>query len=122
MTFNCVLFYFTGLRLLAPIKGVSDLQAARKNANYTTISRSVVDMSQVIKKGGAIISRQIKVGVVTICPFECILTSASLLLGSGALLPSERKFRQQGNTLINVSNVLMWKFSRDKGGGSWKSS
>ena len=118
--FNRVVSYFTGLRLVAPIKTVRNLRLTRKKEDYTSMSRSVIDMSRVIKKGGTVIARQIKVGVVTIRPFECILNSTSSLLNSGGLLPSERRFRRQGNIPSNISDVIMWKFSADKGGGSWK--
>ena len=89
--FNRVLSYFTGLRLLASIRNIRDLHAARKRRTASAcMSRRGVDMSQVIKNGGTDIVRQIKVGVVTIHPFECILNTTSSLLKNEGILPPER--------------------------------
>ena len=56
----------------------------------------VVDMSRVVKRKGSKISRKIKVGVITIRPFECILNGALSLFTSGTFLPSAKRFHCPG--------------------------
>merc|ERR1712086_137139 len=118
--FNRFLFYLTGLRLLAPIKHIRALRKAKNQYEYTSMLMRVVDMSRVIKKGGNIITRNIKVGVITIHPYECILNSFASLLRSGALLPSEKRFMKMGQIPNNISDVVLYKIAGDKGGGSFK--
>ena len=80
----------------------------------------VVNMTREIKKGGSIISRWIKVGVITIRPFECILNVTHSLLKHDALIPSARQFRCPVIIPSNINDVLFWKILAGKGGGSWK--
>ena len=49
---NRMLFYLTGLWLLAPIKSVRRLKVTQIKGNYKTLLRRVVDMTRVTKKGG----------------------------------------------------------------------
>ena len=114
------LFYFTGLQLLAPIKDVRGLRNIKKEEDYSSMSRCVVDMTREIKKGGTTLSRQIKVGVISIRPSECILNSVAALLKHDTLVPSANRFRCPGIKPSNIKDVLLFKFSADKGGGSWK--
>ena len=44
------LFYFTRLKLLAPIKEVRRLRKIKREEDYSSMSRRVVDMTQEIKK------------------------------------------------------------------------
>lgn len=118
--FNCMLFYFTGLRILAPLKSIWQLRATNVDKAYTTMNQTVVDIGRVTKKNGSHISRKIQVGVVTIRPFECIYNSAGSLLRHGMMLPLATRFRRPRNVPPNVRNVLLWKFSADKGGWSWE--
>lgn len=113
-------FYFTGIRILAPILDVTRLRKAKAKDDYTTMRRSVVDMTRVTKKDGGHISRAIKVGVMTVRPFECVLNSTYTLLGQGKLLPSKRRFRSPFKLEDHIRDVILWKFGADKGGGSWK--
>ena len=46
------LFYFTGLRILAPVKAVRRLRKIKKEEDYGSMSRRVVDMIQETKKEG----------------------------------------------------------------------
>ena len=118
--FSRVLFYLTGLRLLAPIKDVRSQRAAERKNDYKSMKRTVVAMTRVTKKNGSHISRNIHVGVMTVSPFECILTSAGALLEHGRLLPSSKRFHYPFKKPDNIHDVILWKFSADKGGGSWK--
>ena len=56
----------------------------------------------------------------TIQPFECILNPVSSLLSKGTLLPLARRFCKPPNVPLGVRDVLLWNYSADKGGGSWK--
>jgi len=114
------LFYFTGLRVLAPINDVSRLRKRRKDQDYSSMSRSLVDMIRQTKKGGTTLSRKIKVGVITIRPKECVLNSAGELLKHDAMVPSADRFRCPGIKPSNIKDVILFKFSGDKGGGSFK--
>ena len=84
------------------------------------MSRSVVDMTRETKKGGTTISRKIKVGVITIRPKECVLNSAGELLKNDTFVPSANRFQCPGVIPSNIKDVILFKFSGDKGGGSWK--
>ena len=117
---NRCLFHLRGLRILAPLQDVKRLRRRRKEEDYQSMSRSVVDMTRQLKKGGATISRQIKVGVITIRPKECILNSAGKLLKHDALVPSADQFRCPGIKPGNIKDVVLFKFAGDKGGGSFK--
>ena len=46
------LFYFTGLRTLAPVKAVRCLRKIKKEEDYSSMSRHVVDMIRETKKEG----------------------------------------------------------------------
>ena len=61
-----------------------------------------------------------KVSVITIRPKECILNSVASLIKHDALLPSANRFRCPGTTPSNIKDVILLKFSANKGGGSWK--
>jgi len=87
-------FYFAGLRILAPIREIYLLRSLKIKEDYTTLTRRVVDMTRVTKKGkSSKITRKIKVGVMTVRPFECILNSAGSLIKQGTLLKSTERFR-----------------------------
>ena len=61
------LFYFTGFRILAPIKAVRRLWKIKKEEDYRSMSRCVVDMTKETKKEGrSNISWKIKIGIITI--------------------------------------------------------
>jgi hypothetical protein len=60
------LFYFAGMRILAPIKGMRVLRDSRIKSDYTTLMSNVRDMTRVTKNGKSKITRKIKVNVVTI--------------------------------------------------------
>ena len=111
-------FYFTGLKLLAPISNVRRLRATRKKGRLQHHVESCGQHDPRDKKGGSIISRRIMVGVITIRPFECMLNVTHLLLKHDALVPSARRFRCPGIIPSNINDVILWKFSADKGGGS----
>ena len=118
--FSRGLFFFRGLRILAPIRDVRQLRIRMKDEDYSSMSRRVVDMTRQIKKGGATISRTIKVGVITIRPKECVLNCAGRLLKNDALVPSANRFQCPGSQPSNIKDVILVKFSGDKGGGSFK--
>ena len=77
-------------------------------------------MTKVNKKGGSEIRQKIIVGVITVRPFECVVNSAHTLMQHGELLPLKRRFRFPGKLPDHVKDVILWKISADKGGGSWK--
>ena len=77
-------------------------------------------MTRVLGKRGADISQRIQVSVVKISPFERLMNQVDLLIHHGQLLPSNRRLRYLRNILDHVTGVILWKFSADKGGGSWK--
>ena len=76
-------------------------------------------MTRVTKKGGSKISRKIRVGVVTVRPFESIINFLASLLEKGKLVPSSMRFKLPPNIPPDIEDVLLVKFSADKGGGSW---
>ena len=61
-----------------------------------------------------------KVGVITIRPFECILNGALSLFTSGTFLPSAERFDCPGIIPANIDDVMLWKIAGDKGAGSFK--
>ena len=77
-------------------------------------------MTRVIKNGKSQIVQKIKVGVVTIRLFELILNSAQSLLQNKTLLESKKGFRSPIKLPANARDMILWKFSANKGGGSWK--
>ena len=120
MRFSRAFYYFTGIRILAPILDITCLRKAKAKQDYTTIHRSVVTMSRVTKKDGGQISRAIQVGVITVRPFETIVNSAHTLLSEGKLLPSIARFHNPFQVPESVEDVILYKFGADKGGGSFK--
>jgi hypothetical protein len=84
------LFYFTGLRLLPPMKKLRGLRAAKIRSDHKTMQRSVVVMTKITDSK---IERKIHVSVISVRPFELILNSAHSLLSHGKLLPSSERFR-----------------------------
>jgi hypothetical protein len=68
------LFYFAGMRVLAPIKEIYRLRAKNIEQDYTSLSTRIVDMIRKTSKGKSEISRLIKVLVITIRPCELVLT------------------------------------------------
>ena len=72
------------------------------------------------KKGGPIISRKTKVGVITIRPKECVLNSVGELLRHNALVPSANRFCCLGIKPSNIKDVVLFKVSDNKGGSSFK--
>ena len=75
-------------------------------------------MTRVTKKGGTKISRKIRVGVVTVRPFESIINCSASLLEKGKLVPSSMRFKL--HIPPDTEDVFLVKFSADKGGGSCK--
>ena len=67
----------------------------------------VVDMSRVVKRKGSKISRKMKVGVITIRPFECILNVVLLLFKLGNFLPSAERFVCPGIIPTNIDKVML---------------
>ena len=120
MRFSRAFYYFTGIRILAPILDIRLLRKAKAKQDYTTIHRSVVTMSRVTKKDGGHISRAIQVGVINVRPFETIVNSAHTLLSKGKLFPSIARFHNPFQVPELVEDVVLYKFGADKGGGSWK--
>ena len=114
------LFYFTGLRFLAPIKDARRLRKIKKEEDYSSMSRCVVEMNRETKKGGSTISRKIKVGVITIRPKECVLKSAGELLRRDALVPSANRFCCPGIKPSNIKDSVLIKVAGEKGGGVFK--
>ena len=102
-----MLYCVIGLRVLAPPETIKQLKANRLGQDYTIIARTVVDVTRVTKKGGAQISRKIKVGVMTVEFFECILNAVSTLLSKGMLLPLARRFYRPSNVPLEVRDVLL---------------
>jgi hypothetical protein len=117
--FSRMIFYYTGLQILAPIKSIRELRAAHVDKAYITMTRTVVDMTRVTKKNGSHITRQTKVGVMTIRPFQLIYNNAVSLLRHGMLVPSAKIFRAPNNVPPNVVDVMLYKIAADKGGGSF---
>ena len=117
---NRMLFYLSGLWLLAPIKSVRRLKDTQIKGNYKTLTRRVVDMTRVTKKGGTTIERKIHVGVVTVHPYEIMTNVLASLLEKGKLLPSSKRFKLPCNIPANTEDVVLWKIAADKGGGSFK--
>jgi hypothetical protein len=84
---NRMLFYLTGIRLLAPIKTIQSLKVISFRLDFKSITRRVVDMTRVTKNGKLHMSRKIWVDVTSVQPFECILNSVASLLVKGTLIP-----------------------------------
>ena len=120
MRFSRAFYYFTGIRILAPIKDIQLLRKAKAEQDYTTMHTFVVTMYRVTKQDGGILKRAIPVGVVTIRPNESIANSAHTLLSEGKLLPSEKRFKPPFRVPASVEDVILYKFGMDKGGGSVK--
>ena len=80
------LYYFAGLRILAPMKAIYRLRKINIKQDYSTLISRVVDMVRKFKKGPTEVHRVIKVLVSTIRPFECILTFMSSTLENGKFL------------------------------------
>ena len=120
MRFSRAFYYFTGIRILAPIKDIQLLRKAKAEQDFTTMHTFVVTMYRVTKQDGGILKRAIPVGVVTIRPNESIANSAHTLLSEGKLLPSEKRFKPPFRVPASVEDVILYKFGMDKGGGSVK--
>ena len=108
------------MRLLAPINEIYLLRDQKCTEEYTTLERVVADMTKVTRTGNTKVFRKIQVGVVKISPIECIINSSSSLVKTGTLLPSQRRFKTPVAIPAHVTDMILWKFSADKGGGSWK--
>ena len=64
-------------------------------------------MKQVTKKGVAQIFRKIKVGVMTVGPFECILNYVLSLLSKGMLLILAQRFCKPPDAPFEIKDVLL---------------
>ena len=118
--FSRAFYYFTGMRILAPIKDIILLRKEKAEQDYTTLRRFVVTMYRETKQDGGSIKRAIPVGVVTVRPTEAIVNSTHTLLSEGKLLPSIKRFKPPFHVPDAVEDVILFKFGMDKGGGSVK--
>ena len=114
------LFYFAGMRILAPISHVYLLRSIHIKEQFSTRDSDVVDMSRKTKSGKKEITRQIKVLVTTIRPFECVLVTMSTLLQNKMLLKSTERFNSPVELHENFEDIVLYAVKADAGGGSFK--
>ena len=115
-----VLFYYAGMRILAPIKALYELRARKIKEDFTTLTSTVVDMTRKVAKGKLELKRLMKVVVQTIRPLECVLTKMFSLLDMGKLLKSTERFWSPIQLHKSFKDLVLWKVAVDAGGDMTK--